>query len=89
MRMVCTRLDEKTFRRFKELVDKEGRSIYIVLKELIMRYLAEHGEGDTPLPLGVRIEMLEKRVKQLEDTVSQLVRQSKTSIGMDRFVKRR
>ena len=67
MRVFLTKLPDKDAEKFEEACRRIGKSCYEVLRELIYRWLSEHGVEVENAPIELRLSEIERKLREIKE----------------------
>jgi len=75
LRVFLTKLPDKDAEKFEEACRRIGKSCYEVLRELIYRWLSEHGVEVENVPIELRLSEIERKLREIKKEQQKLKEQ--------------
>lgn len=93
MRNVQTKVTDSEYRMLEEIARKKGVSIYRLIREIIVEYLAKNTDDPKDLPVYTRLEAeiakLKEEIALLKAELRKIEALYMKKGSMDRYLKRR
>ena len=75
MRQVCTKISSEDYEKLRSIAEKEGKTLYQVLRELVYEYIARHGGNPRKASIEAQLRGIIGRITELEARLIKLERE--------------